>query len=425
MITIDEDKLAELANGALKDKAKALQIQFRKGAFDLGDDTDKDGGSCGRIMLKKAADCTAEEKSFRRFNDDLLMAGILLSGTQASPERISERIRVMKRYKSELGTYRQRDEFAKAMDAATAGSGGNWVPTGFSSDLIDLIRVESKIANLFLDVPMSQNPQCFPSILSDPSAYKGAENTVRTAGAAGTGKITLTASKIIVPVEFSYELDEDAVFSMITILKDVMSKKLAYAIDDAIVNGDSAATLDSNIPGATAAGGYLRNWIGLRKRAQTQGSSMADLSTFSWANLVALKGLLGKYYFAPSKCAWIYGAVDGGKIEALTNTGGDPLFPNGLPETGAKLMGIPMIPSDVIKENLNNSGVYDGTTTNKTVLVLVRADAYMLGTRGSLLVETDKDIEAQTNKIVASVRKDFEPRQAVTETTVVVGYKIS
>jgi hypothetical protein len=112
------------------------------------------------------------------------------------------------------------------------------------------------------------------------------------------------------------------------------------------------------------------------------------------------------------------------KIEGLVNTNGDPLFPSGMTPTST-LQGIKIVPTDVMPENLNNTGVYDGTTTDKTGLLLVRTDAYMIGTRGSLLVETQKDIEAQTNKVVSSVRKDFKARQATTEPTVVYGYKIS
>ena len=419
--------MAELANTALKEKAEAFKVEFRKGAFDIRDQKDSEGepaGNYGRILIKKKADCSPEEKSFREFNDDTLLAGILLSGKNATAEDVGRRIRVMKRFNDRIGQFRERDEFAKAMDTATAGSGGNWVPTGFSADLIDLIRVEALIAPLFLAVPMSQNPQCFPSVTTDPSAYKGAENTARTAGSVGTGKITLTASKVIVPVEYSYELDEDAVFSMIVILKDVMAKKIAYAIDDTIVNGDSDATMDSNIPAASAAGGYLRNWKGLRKLAIAQGSSVKDMSTFTWANCLGLKALLKKYALAPSKLRIITGPTGLTKIEGLVNTNGDPLFPNGL-GPDSKLMGVPIIGTDVMPENLNNTGVYDGTTTDKTGMLITRTDAYMIGNRGTLLVETDKDISAQTNKVVASVRKDFQARQATTEPTVVYGYKIS
>jgi HK97 family phage major capsid protein len=428
-VTIDTEDLAKQINDGVAQKVKEMKVEFRKGAVQLDAPAGSEGnpgGDYGRILFKKAEECNAEEKEFRKFNDELLLAGILLAGVGATAEGIGQRIRVMKRFQSFTGRFKERTEFAKAMDAATAAAGGSWVPTGFSSTLIDLIRVESRLAGLFIQAQMSQNPQIFPSLTADPDAYKGAENTARTAGTAATGKITLTASKIICPVEYSYELDEDAVFAIMPVLQDSMSKKIAYAIDDTIVNGDTAATLDSDIPAANAAGGWRRNWKGLRKLAQAQGSSMKDMGTFTWANWIALKGMLGKFALSPSKLVAIGGPTALGKLEALTNTAGDPLFPNGLKYDGTdRISGIQIIGTDVVREDLNVSGVYDGTTKTKTIGIIARTDAYMLGNRGALLVETQKDIEAQTNKIVASVRKDFQPRQAATETTVVVGYNIA
>ena len=91
-----------------------------------------------------------------------------------------------------------------------------------------------------------------------------------------------------------------------------------------------------------------------------------------------------------------------------------------------EVYGRAVIVSEYVREDLNETGVFDNTTVDKTVLFLVRKDGFTVGQRGSLLVEMDKVKKQQTTDLIASSRKDFKARYDLTTNNVVVmGYNLT
>jgi len=112
----------------------------------------------------------------------------------------------------------------------------------------------------------------------------------------------------------------------------------------------------------------------------------------------------------PTKINWT-------KLMTLKDSSGNAAF---MPVTGpggasspvvtgevGRLGGIPVVVSGLIRTDLNSTGVYAASSTN-TVLYVVYRDAWALGTRREITMETDKDIVAGTNKLVLTWRGDFQ-----------------
>ena len=90
-------------------------------------------------------------------------------------------------------------------------------------------------------------------------------------------------------------------------------------------------------------------------------------------------------------------------------------------------MGIPIIISEYMREDLNATGVYDAITTNRGGILLVNESRWYVGQRRPIRVMAMQDLPYQDRFLIASYqRKDFQGHvQDATETSVVYGYNIA
>jgi hypothetical protein len=145
------------------------------------------------------------------------------------------------------------------------------------------------------------------------------------------------------------------------------------------------------------------------------------------ANLRALRKIMGKYGIKPRELAWIVGPKGANDIQAIANVSTlEKYGPKATILTGeiAAFLGIPIITSEAVRENLNASGVYDGSTTTKGSVLLVNLPRFLTGRRREFTVESFRDVKSQQNNIVASFRKAFSPLEVPSASipTVVIGY---
>jgi hypothetical protein len=90
-----------------------------------------------------------------------------------------------------------------------------------------------------------------------------------------------------------------------------------------------------------------------------------------------------------------------------------------------KFDGIPIVISPNIRTNLNASGVYDGITTNRTVLFLVNRNVWAVAERRNIRVEADRDVQRQVDLVVATWRGDFAPLYPSESTHTGIGYNVA
>ena len=155
---------------------------------------------------------------------------------------------------------------------------------------------------------------------------------------------------------------------------------------------------------------------GFRKYANA-GSIQSDFSSggVSAANMGALRKLLGKYGVKPSDLLIVCGVSGYNDLvnlsETLTAEKVGTQAARILTGLAPTLLGIPIITSEKVREDLNATAVYDGTTTTKGSILLVHRPSWIVGVRRGFTVETDVDKAAQVNQIIASFRRAFMPME--------------
>jgi len=319
-----------------------------------------------------------------------------------------------------------------AITAGGTGTGAEFVNTDLSSDLQARMYMESQLASFLVasEITMPSNPFKLPLSTSRPTFYKGSEGGTPTVSNPGTAAITLDAQKLIGYCEYSYEADEDAIIAILPWMQEMLAKAAAEALEDAFINGDTTGShMDSDVTGATDARKLFK---GLRYYAKAVAALKVSFATggITSANIGALRKAMGKYGMKPADMFLLCGTSGYNDIVLLAETltaekaGAAARILTG---NAPQIFGIPIIPSSKMREDLNASGVYDGSTVTKGSLLLVHRPAWYVGVKRGLMIEVDTNKLTQVNQVIASFRRDFKPREtpSATEQTVVLGYNFT
>lgn len=321
---------------------------------------------------------------------------------------------------------------SKALTVAGSGTGAEFIPDDLSSQLMSRFYLNSQIAQFFLsrEIEMPTNPYTFPLSTTRPVLYyESTEGTSATSTDPGTSEIVLSAKKFLAKTEFSYEIDEDSIIAMAPFVVDQLSKGAADGYEDAILNGDTTAThQDSDV---SASNDRRKAWNGLRKLA-ISGSLATSLNTggITYSNLMSLRKLMGKYAVGPSDLLWIcgpqiyYEILEMDEVKTVDLIANQAVILQGQIPT---IMGIPIILSEMMRENLNASGVYDGVTTDRAGIFLVNTSEWLAGRRRDFLVESDRLVTSQELVYVMSMRRAFTPKETPSTSlpSLAFGYNIA
>jgi len=322
-------------------------------------------------------------------------------------------------------------EGTKALTSTGAGTGDELVPTDLSAELLRRFYMASRIAQLTManEITMPTQPYIFPLSTTRPTfKLEAVENTAATASDPGTGQVTLNAKKFMGLVEYSYELDEDSIVPILGWLQGLLGETAAAVWESVLINGDDTAThMDTDT--AAIAKAPEKAFKGWRKLALAVTELKKDLSTggINEANLRIMRKAMGKYGLTQTDLLWLVGPLGGADTEAIANvTTIDKYGPRATILTGelSNLFGIPIIKSEMVRENLNATGVQDGVTTTKGSVLLVNWKRFLYGVRRDMMVETDVDKLSQKNQIILSFRRAMSPIEVPSATvpTVTVGY---
>lgn len=321
----------------------------------------------------------------------------------------------------------------KALTTTGTGTGAEWVPRDLSSEIFRRLYLESQIAQMMLarEIEMPTDPFDIPILTSRPKFYRNnVQNREARASTPGSGKNTLTTQKCMALVQYSYEVSEDAIIAVLPLLQRLLGEAAAESLESMIINGDSASThMDADI---TDPDDVNKAWDGWRKLALASAALKIDMSTggIARANLLSMKRALGKWGRRPGDLIWVAGGLGENSFLGLDEViTADKRGSAGTTTTGVinSYLGIPIVVSEVMREDLNAAGVYDGVTTTKGSLLLVRLSDFILGNRRDFMIETDKNIKSQTIDVVASFRKAFKPAEtpSATSRTLAIGYNFN
>ncbi len=323
----------------------------------------------------------------------------------------------------------------KALTTGGSGSGAELIPSDLSSDLQARMYLESQIAAELLasEIDMPTNPFKFPMTTTRTSFFVGSEapGSDPTASEPGTSDITLDAKKLIGMSEYSYESDEDAIIAVLPLLTENLAAGAADAFEGAVVNGDTAGThQDSDIDAVAGHSSKLFN--GLRKLALANtGALSVDISTggISAANIIEMRKKLKRWGIRPRDLMLVVNSQAYNELVSLDETltfdkVGNAAAARILTGEAASIFGIRIVVSSQVREDLNASGVYDGTTTTKGSILLVHRPSFIVGSKRGFTVEVDVDKKRQINSVIASFRRDFVPKETPTAAvpSVVMGF---
>ena len=371
-------------------------------------------------------------EEFKELNDQAYIVGSLMAVKWGQPYSVA-----VKRTKSYqlLQNRLQRDaELRKALYTTGTGQGAEWIPTGFSSQLLEKIRLELRVAANFVTINMPTNPYKFPVQSAGATSYLIPEATTDnpskfTATTPGTANFEFNAKKLGARIPFSEEVNEDSIINMMDFTRNELAIAIAEGLEDAILNGDDSAThMDSDV---TSASDRRKAFKGLRKLALLATGATADFAGGSpnTSLLRGLRKLLGKYGVNPRNLFFVISPAEYIKFldiqEVLTvdKIGANATILNG--QLGS-IDGIPIIVSEFVREDLNASGVYDGVTTNLTVIYLTDKRGFMIGQRGGVTIQTYRDVETDQISVIAKYRVAFkDPYDATTNIQTVLGINVA
>jgi hypothetical protein len=284
---------------------------------------------------------------------------------------------------------------------------------------------------------MASNPFQLPVQTESKKARLVGEGSAATDVTFGTEKLVFDAKKFMDYYILPEELNEDSAPAILELARREVVASQIRAIESAIINGDLTGThMDSDTTADMAEKGFK----GLRKYALQSGATVSfSGGAVTKDGLNAMRKAMGKYGVNPRSLAWIFGpsvytqAQKLDIVESLQNFG-----PNATVLTGALGIynGISVLVSEYAREDLNASGVYDGTTRTMSAPLLVNLERFYLGMRRPIRVKAAMDARPEYDRwqLVSYSRQAFEGHKQYgqtyasgstsTEKSVVVGINL-
>lgn len=339
---------------------------------------------------------------------------------------------------------RAPDPIRRAFDGGT-GTGAEWLPDGYVPQLEEALRhVSGGVASLFDTVPMSEASLVYPFLSRGLTPYVkgkysgGDDKAQYKASSLDTAQRTRTATGFAVRLVVDEDASEDSLISTMPLAQRELVAALRDGLDDAIINGDTNATHQDTLSAWNPrnrwdpdqigdADDHRRAILGLRAFALDASSSL-DLSTVSYANLIALRSGLDAPHGTRGSLVMIVSDEAYMKLLTLDEVKTvDKYGPQATILTGevAQVAGVPILVSGFMDRELNASGVFDDTTKTKTGVLLVNRDRFAIGVRRAGRVEMDKDITRGIFQTVSTWRGTFWSQDTTSVKNVNYGYNIT
>ena len=313
-----------------------------------------------------------------------------------------------------------------------SGAGAEWQQTVVLPRVEETMKIMAEAAGYFETVEMASKTLDWPFMTTGlRPVLKGAPTTDNPAYYTGstpdTTKRSFTAVGMAVLTQILDDAEEDSIIAAMPYLREQLAQAVLDGEEDAIFNGDTAATHQDTIAswnirsrwGSSGLGTSLdhrRGWIGLRARAvdiganaQLDGSSYTAFSGASGllaaAELKLHHGSMNKplvYFTSPEH--YIKLIKSDSNLLTLEKYGINASIITG--EVGK--VGLTRIHrTQYLSADLNTSGIYDNTTMTKTNAVLCDPSRFKVFRRRGLSLETQKEIRNGVTYMVLTCRETF------------------
>lgn len=294
----------------------------------------------------------------------------------------------------------------------------DWVPTEMSGTMIEKIYEATAVMQLLprIDFPLGVGTLDLPTEGADVNIYLTGEATEQdgdakiTAAKPGVGKVSLTPKVLATRMVTSQEMTEDSAIAIGPYMALKMQRAFSRDLDDIIINGDTTAIhFDDATTLSMATNDRRRAWQGFRHKASTDTGANSDCATFNVETFMKPTILMGEYADDEARVVCIMNRSTHQQLGYLVDTNKNPVFltatqwgAGGLPpaQAGAAAItqvgGYRVVKSAKVARNLTTAGIYDASTTTKTVAIWVHLDSWLMAVKRDMrLVPVDRPEQLQ------------------------------
>lgn len=304
----------------------------------------------------------------------------------------------------------------KLLTSTGTATGDELVPTNMATELWQDFFAASRIVADLPAQPMPTDPFDVSLGFGSITFRKGGQGVPGTSQNPATAKSILASTELVADVEWSYNLDEDAIVAMMPALRQQFTVDGSESMDAFALNADATNAATGNInsdDGNPDDDSYylsdgqdgIRHFSIVDNTGQATsggGDALAD------ADLVAVLAKLDKYGLSPEQCRIVPGIATYFKMLGLTNVATvDKYGPSATIVRGElmRYQGVPVIPSASMPKSEADYKV-SVTAGNNTLgqLVAYNRNFWKVGFRRGLLIEVDRSIQSRKLIMVVSFR---------------------
>ena len=381
-------------------------------------------------------------KMLQRANDDMLLLSAAMGvGTKDSRVPSIQHLDCWKSFAETAG------QFAKAMNTT---DGSAWTPTVYSDMFLENVYQLTNVAQLFPRFPWpgTGGTATVPAEGTDINVYASGEPTLDDgeakfrANTPGVGtSVTVTAKTLASRVIVSWEMIEDSIIDVLDQIRTKIQRAHAFDLDDAIINGDSDGThIDTGL--SLLSDDRRAVFNGLRRKAIADTTTATDCATYAnFEQFMAPLLLMGAYgqmeSSSPDRASdtvFLCSHPTRIKMGWLRDTQNNNLFLVGqfpgapyVASTGKfdNFAGFQRVASAKMPDNLNASGIYDGSTTTYSSALWLYVPAWHIYDKRSLSLAMVDRIEEGQRVMVGHQRLAFQHMygDSAHTTSVLYGFK--
>lgn len=316
----------------------------------------------------------------------------------------------------------------------SAGVGGDWIPDQFAADLYynleDQIQLPRVVADNLQRQAVDRNTILVPRMSRGGRPYlKGtvtSDNPAQfSASTVATSQKSITMSGLASRYVIDDQAAEDSAVLAIPTLQRQIVMDLNDAMEDAIINGDSAATHQDDIanwnirgrwgtsPALGGSSDHRRGFVGLRAAAFDRSCThdANSPSGYAFSDFLSAQSQLGEIGLMDlmaivSPEMMVANLLSMSEVKTL-----DVFGPRATILTGqlASIAGIPIVMSRFMSADLEADGKYlDSGSKNKTGMLLVHRQSWRIFERRGILVESQRKIDVGATEIVATRRAKLD-----------------
>lgn len=302
----------------------------------------------------------------------------------------------------------------KAMTSTGVGTGDELVPTNIAAEIWQDFYSASKVFADLPEQPMTSDPQQI-SMIGGLTFRKGTQNTATTAADPATSSSLLTTTEQVAEVDWSYDLEEDAIVALMPLFRQIAARDGAEQMDAFALNADAtdADTGNINLDDANPANDayYLTaGQDGIRHQYLVDNTAQASNvnAALDDSKMTAILKLLGKYGMDYANCRIVPDVASYISMLGMTNVVTVDKYGSAatiLTGELAKYRGIPVIPSASMPLT-EADGKCSTTAVSNTKGQLAAYNRLMWrrGSRRGLTIEVDRLIQKRQLVMVVSFR---------------------